>query len=132
LEESLVLPVDLVNLFSETLLLKLVVLLVSFPDHCLLVIECLFLGFTLILLSHLAREKLTHLILFLSFTLHATLILQTSAHLLLELILEKGLLFTTNARLLPADDITGKGVHEVLGTSLASTELTKAVSFLFV
>lgn len=132
MEESLVLPVDLANLFSETLLLKLVVLLVSFPDHCLLVIECFFLGFTLIFLSHLAHEKLTHLFLFFSFTLHSALILQTSAHLLLELILEKGFLFGTDTRLLPGNHITGKGVHEILGTSLASTELTKSVSFLFV
>lgn len=132
MKERLVLSVDLANLLSETLLLKFVVLLVSFPDHCLLVIECLFLGFTVLLFSHLAGEKLTHLLLFLSLTLHAALILQASAHLLLHLILHKGLLFGADARLLPAEDITGKGVHEVLGASLAGAELTKTVSFLFV
>jgi len=132
LKERLVLPVDIVNLFGEALLLKLVVFLVSFPDHCLLVIECLFLGFTLLLLSHLAGEKLTHLLLFFSLTLHAALILQASTHFLLHFILEKGLLFGPNALLLPTNNISGESVHEVLGASLAGAELTKTVSFLFV
>ena len=56
LKECLVLPIDVRNLRGETLLLKLVIILVSFPDYSLFVIERLFSLLTLLLLGHLTSE----------------------------------------------------------------------------
>ena len=56
LKEALVLPIDVVDLRGETLLLKLVVILVSLPNDGLLVIERLFKRLTPLFLRHLTSE----------------------------------------------------------------------------
>ena len=131
-QEFLVVLIDTGNLAVETLLLKLVVLLVGLPDHGLLVVECLLSLLASLLLGHLAAQQNAHLLFLETVTLHAALVFQSRSHFLILLETQKGLLLTANTVLLLSDHVTGKSVHKVLGASLASTELTKAIVFLLV
>ena len=82
-QELLVILIDTLNLSGETLLFKLVILLVGLPDNSLLIVEGFLGSLTSLFLLHLTGEEQSHLFLLFSFTLLAALIFKSRSHLFL-------------------------------------------------
>jgi len=131
-KEVLVLPIDRLNLGVEALLFELVVILVSLPDHGLLIVLSLLHLLTVLLLLHLAAKEQAHLLLLFTHELGPSFVFKTRAHLLLVLVVEESLLLVADSVLLLADDLTGEIVHEVLGAGLTGFEFVEAVELLLI
>ena len=127
LQERSVLRIYRLDFVGNSLLFRLVVLLVPRPQQSLLIVIGLRCILSLLLLHHLPRKQIAHLLLFLSLAFHALLILFSHAEFPLHFVAIQCVVLITLSLVLLLDNVASHIVHELLCTTLTSKELTLAI-----